>query len=108
MELDGGANAAGPCTSGSSAAPNEEEPDFRSIMLDRYMPDGRLLMWPTRFKRQYIIIEAIARRFEPGVEYTEREVDTILKEIYPRDHCTLRRYLVDLRFIRRDKGVYVR
>ena len=82
--------------------------DFRTLMLERYMPEGKLLTWPSRFKRQYIVIEAIARRFEPGVEYTEREVDAILKEIYAYDHCTLRRYLVDLRFIRRDKGVYVR
>jgi hypothetical protein len=87
---------------------NPEEKDFRTLTLERYMPDGRLLQWPSRFKRQYIVIEAIARRFAPGLEYAEKEVDAILKEIYPHDHCTLRRYLVDLRFIKRENGVYIR
>jgi hypothetical protein len=81
---------------------------FRTQVLQRYMPEGTLLQWPSKFKRQYIIIEEISRRFEPGVEYTEREVDDILKEIYPRDHCTLRRYLVDLRFVYRKNGIYRR
>jgi hypothetical protein len=86
----------------------EETLDFRTETLQRYMPDGTLLQWPGKFKRQYIIIEAIARRFEPGVDYSEREVDDLLKSIYPHDHCTLRRYLVDLRYVHRANGVYRR
>ena len=82
--------------------------DFRSETLQKLMPEGRLITWPAKFKRQYIVIEEIARRFAPGIEYTEREVDAILKEIYPPDHCTLRRYLVELRFVYRNKGIYVR
>lgn len=85
-----------------------EPPDFRAETLQKFMPEGRLLTWPTKFKRQYIVIEEISRRFAPGVEYTEREVDAILKEIYPPDHCTLRRYLVDLRFVYRRDGIYIR
>ena len=84
------------------------ETDYRTQTLAQYMPDGRLAAWPRKFKRQYIVIEEIARRFEPGVEYSEREVDDMLREIYPRDHCTLRRYLVDLRFVYRNRGVYRR
>lgn len=82
--------------------------DFRTRILNQYMPDGRLIAWPSRFKRQYILIEEIARRFEPGVDYTEREVDVMLKAIYPVDHCTLRRYLVELRFVYRQNGIYRR
>ena len=88
---------------------DKDEPlDFRSQVIQKYMRDGRLLSWPSRFKRQYFVIEEISRRFEPGVEYSEREVDAILKAIYPTDHCTLRRYLVDLRFIYRSRGIYRR
>jgi hypothetical protein len=93
---------------GGQTMPVELVPDFRTRMLEQYMPEGRLLAWPSRFKRQYILIEEIARRFEPGVEYSEREVDALLKEIYPPDHCTLRRYLVELRFVHRSNGVYRR
>ena len=88
---------------------NDELPlDFRSRVLRQYLPDGKLLAWPSKFKRQYILIEEIARRFEPGVDYTEREVDDLLKWIYPTDHCTLRRYLVELRFVHRRDGIYRR
>ena len=73
-----------------------------------FVLDGVLLSWPSRFKRQYILIEEIARRFEPGLDYTERQVDEMLRAIYPRDHCTLRRYLVDLRFVYRKDGIYRR
>ena len=86
----------------------EPSPSFRDEVLTKYMPEGHLLQWPSKFKRQYIIIEELAKRFEPGVEYTEREVDDMLKEIYPRDHCTMRRYLVDLRFVHRKDGIYRR
>ena len=82
--------------------------DFRTETLQKFMPEGRLLTWPAKFKRQYIVIEEISRRFAPGIQYTEREVDAILKEIYPVDHCTLRRYLVDLRFVYRRDGIYIR
>jgi hypothetical protein len=88
--------------------PDNMAVDFRTQVLEQYMPEGRLVAWPSRFKRQYIVIEEIAKRFEPGVEYAEAEVDEMLKAIYPRDHCTLRRYLVDLRFVHRCKGIYKR
>lgn len=89
-------------------ADERTEVDFRTRTIEQYMPEGRLVAWPSRFKRQYIVIEEIAKRFEPGVEYSEREVDEMLKAICPRDHCTLRRYLVDLRFVYRREGVYRR
>ena len=95
-------------TLSSETSEDADAPSFSTQVLQQYMPDGTLLMWPSKFKRQYIIIEEISHRFEPGVEYTEREVDAMLKEIYPRDHCTLRRYLVDLRFVYRKDGVYRR
>src|ERR1051325_5093205 len=84
------------------------ENDFRSSVIQRYMPEGKLLMWPGKFKRQSIVMEGLSRRFEPGLDYTEREVDAMLKETYPLDHCTLRRYLVDLRFVYRKDGIYRR
>ena len=52
------------------------------------------------------MLEEIVRAFEPRRTYTEREVDAILKEIYAFDHCTVRRALVDLRFMQRENGVY--
>lgn len=87
----------------ATAAPNLDE---RAKTLERFIKDGRLVDWPAQFKRQVFVLEEIAKVFEPGVRYTEREVDAILKNIYEYDHCTLRRYLVDLKFMQRSEGIY--
>lgn len=84
------------------------KPDVRTQILQQFMQGGRLLAWPRKFKRQYFLIEEIAKQFEPERRYAEQEVNAILKAIYPYDHCTLRRYLVDLRFLQRKNGEYWR
>lgn len=80
--------------------------DERARTLERFLKDGRLLDWPVQFKRQVIVAEEIAKVFEPEVRYTERQVDAILKNIYEYDHCTLRRSLVDFKFLQRAEGMY--
>lgn len=88
--------------------PAEKHPvlDERAQTIARFIKDGRLVGFPAQYKRQLCILEEVAKAFEPGVNYTEREVDAILKNIYEYDHCTLRRYLVDHRFLQRAEGIY--
>ncbi len=88
--------------------PAEQKPemDERAKTLDRFMKNGRLTGWPVQPKRQAYLAEEIAKVFEPVRRYSEREIDAILKEIYEYDHCTLRRYLVDLKLLQRADGVY--
>ena len=43
--------------------------------------------------------------FEPGVSYPEKEVNQRLALLHP-DVASLRRYLVDLHFMARTRGVY--
>jgi hypothetical protein len=92
----------------SQLKPAEKTPiqDERAKTLKQFIKDGKLTGWPAQFKRQVFVLEEVAKVFEPEVSYTEREVDTILKNIYEYDHCTLRRYLVDLKFLERAEGVY--
>ncbi len=80
--------------------------DERSQVLARFMKDGKLVSWPAQFKNQLYIIEEVAKVFEAGIAYSEPEVNTILKMIYEYDHVTLRRYLVDLKFMQRANGIY--
>ncbi len=82
--------------------------DERAKTLGRFLKDGKLVSFPSGLKRQVWVVEEVARQFQPGLRYTERQVDSILKEIYEYDHCTLRRYLVDLNFLKRAEGVYWR
>lgn len=82
--------------------------DERARTLARFMPNGRIVAWPVQRKRVLYLLDAVAPAVAPGRRYTEREVDAILKEFYPEDHCTLRRALVDERYLRRADGIYWR
>jgi hypothetical protein len=80
--------------------------DEREKTLSHFFKDGRLLEMPVQLKRQQYILEVIAASFEPDKRYTEREVDALLKAIYPKDHCTLRRNLIDFKLLQRENGIY--
>ncbi len=88
--------------------PIEKDPiqDERAVTLARFIKNGRLTSFPAQFKRQLYILEEVAKAFKTDTRYTEREVDDILKVIYEYDHCTLRRYLVDLKYLGRSEGIY--
>jgi hypothetical protein len=89
-------------------APPAERPvqDERTRTITRFMQNGRLSSWPAQFKQQVYVLEEVAQAFASDRSYSEREVDAILKEIYAYDHCTLRRALIDLKFLRREQGIY--
>ena len=53
------------------------------------------------------MLERIALEFEPGVKYTEREVNAIVARFHA-DHASVRRYLVDEGFLSRERGEYWR
>ena len=53
-------------------------------------------------KKKVVILRAIAQEFEQGKTYTERQVNEILKEIFP-DYVTLRRYLIEYGYLRRTR-----
>jgi RimJ/RimL family protein N-acetyltransferase len=57
---------------------------------------------PAREKHKWILIAAVSRVFEPQREYSEKEIMAVLKPMNP-DPITIRRYLVDYRFMWRTK-----
>jgi len=80
-------------------------------LVDRFMPDGRLQRMPRKGAKRQVVLEHIAHLFEPGVRYTERQVDAVLRGVCEggeSDHVTLRRYLVDAQLLGRDAGEYWR
>jgi hypothetical protein len=82
--------------------------DERAKTIGQFIRNGKLTSIPHQFKRQLFIMEEVAKSFEPGTRYSERQIDVILKEIYAADHCTLRRMLVDTGYLRRENGIYWR
>jgi len=67
----------------------------------------RLKEIPTQLKKQRIVLRRLAQEFEPGVHYSEKQVNETLKQFYP-DFATLRRYLVDNKLMARDTRLYWR
>ena len=84
-----------------------EEDAYRKQVLDTFLHLGRLTRLPAQRSKQRIILERLAQEFEPGREYTEREVNRILVEFYD-DVATLRRGLVEQGLLERAEGVYRR
>ena len=71
------------------------------------MPNGRLEQMPAKRSRRLVVLDQVAGRFEPGHRYPEREVNDVLRTVWP-DYAALRRYLVDEGFLDRADGVYWR
>ena len=76
------------------------EPDPELIALRYFGPDGRLTGLPAKQARRQRLLDLIARRFVPGVHYTEVEINRELMALYD-DYVTLRRALVDFGFLDR-------
>jgi hypothetical protein len=84
-----------------------EEKQREAVLRTFFGPDGRLVSMPARMGKRRFVLEQIAYAFEPGVRYSELEVNAILRSFY-EDYVTLRRYLVDASLLGRDHGVYWR
>ena len=79
----------------------------RDRVLDTFMRDGRITQIPRQRAKRRILLDLLAQEFEPGVRYSERDVNETLARFHP-DTAALRRYLVDEEFMERDAGLYWR
>ena len=85
----------------TDATPDEQR------VLRNFVVDGRLTRLPARHAQRQVILGYVARRFDDGRSYSEREVNGILLSLYD-DAASLRRYLVDAGWLEREAGVYRR
>ena len=84
-----------------------EEDAYRNQVLRAYFKRGRLVQIPAQLKKRLIILEKLAKEFEPEREYPERQVNLILLEFHD-DVASLRRALISNGFMEREKGIYRR
>ena len=64
----------------------------------------KLIRLPAKQKKTLVIIRWLATLFEPELFYTEAEVNAVLKAVYAEDYVSLRRDLVDMGYLRRERG----
>jgi hypothetical protein len=76
-------------------------------VLRNFVVDGRLVRLPARYEQKRVVLGYVARRFDEGREYPERDVNVLLRDFHD-DTAALRRYLVDEGLLERSGGVYRR
>ncbi|HEY3079013.1 MAG TPA: DUF2087 domain-containing protein [Chloroflexota bacterium] len=76
-------------------------------VLDNFFRGERLKEIPASLKKRRMILKWLTSRFDPGVEYPEARVNTLLQRHHP-DFAALRRYLIDEGFMERHAGIYRR
>lgn len=77
--------------------------DENEKILARYFKyglDGPIKTFDMKEKSKLVVLRQIAKRFEAGRIYTEKEVNDILENTYS-DFATLRRYLIEYGFMDR-------
>jgi biotin operon repressor len=76
-------------------------------VLAHYLNGERLTKIPDVRKKRYVVLKWLAGYFAEGAEYSEAEVNAILKA-HHEDVATLRREMIGYRIFERDKGRYRR
>jgi hypothetical protein len=90
-----------------ASAEHAEETGERRQVLDAFVRDGQITSLPAARSKRVVLLDWVVQAFEPGVRYSEREVNELLAARHP-DTAMLRRYLVDEGLLDRAGGEYWR
>ena len=78
----------------------------RKVLKD-FFEGTRLKEIPASRKKRSVILKWLANQFDPGVHYSEVQVNEILQRYHP-DSATLRREMIGEHLLQREKGFYWR
>jgi biotin operon repressor len=77
---------------------------FEQKVIDTFTShDGRITAFPVQEKKFLVLVRYVLKAFEPGIKYTEKRVNQLLKE-YNEDTARLRRSLVEYKYMAREGG----
>ena len=83
----------------------ERDEKYRKKVIDSFFEYGKLKRIPSQRKKERIVLEEIAKSFETGREYTEREVNIIIADFHD-GFCTIRRDMISEGIIARENMIY--
>lgn len=73
-------------------------------VLREHTSRGKITHLPGKQHKTLVILRWLGTRFEPDRLYSESEINDLLKAVYEEDYVSLRRDLVDLGYLRRERG----
>lgn len=83
----------------------QREDNYRKKVIENFFEYGKLKNIPAQRKKRLIVLKEMAKAFEPGREYTEREVNIIIADFHD-DFCTLRREMICENILTRENSIY--
>ena len=83
----------------------QREEQYRRKVIDSFFEYGKLKNIPAQRKKEKICLEEIAKSFEPGRDYTEKEVNLIIAD-FNDDFCTIRRDMIGFGIFERQQSTY--
>jgi hypothetical protein len=77
---------------------NTTDEECKIIKETYFNTDGTLKSLPSKQKKKLVLLQEISKQFTSGKDYSEKEVNEILKKIFD-DFVTLRRDLIEYGFL---------
>lgn len=76
-----------------------------SVLRNFFSKDGRLRQIPAQYKKKLIALQCMVEKLEPGVVYTEKEINEFIKQFH-EDFATIRREFIMHQFMYRENDKY--
>ena len=83
----------------------DTEEKYKKEVLSRFFKYGKLTQLPNQRKKREIVLYEIAKCFENGRRYNEKEVNEIILR-YNEDYCTIRREMIAFGIMAREREEY--
>ncbi|AKG35096.1 DUF2087 domain-containing protein [Paenibacillus durus] len=84
---------------------SKEQKLKESVLRNFFAKDGRLRQIPAQYKKKLIALQHIVEQLKPGVVYSEKEINTFIKQ-YHDDCATIRREFIMHQFMYRENDKY--
>ena len=91
--------------SDEAAIQDQRDAQYRRRVIESFFEYGKLKSIPAQRKKERIILEEIAKSFEKGRVYSEREVNIMIADFHD-DFCTIRRDMIGEGIMERENGNY--
>jgi hypothetical protein len=89
----------------SKETPEDTEEKYKNEVISHFFKYGKLTQLPTQRKKREIVLAEIAKSFENGKKYDEKDVNEIIHKFH-EDHCTIRREMIACGIMAREKETY--